>query len=140
MDNQNPLKQYFRKPGIWVKLPSQGNFYNDKPEGLNDMGEIAIYPMTAKDELVLKNADALLNGNAVFEIVRSCAPSIKNPEEMPAVDLDAILLAIRRCTYGEKMEISTQHDCGENVTNDVTIDLNQFIATIKTIEKGKLDE
>lgn len=134
MENHNPLKQYFRKPGIWVKLPSQGRFYKDKPEGLNDMGEIPVYPMTAKDELLLKNADALLNGNAVYEIIRSCAPGIKTPEETPAVDLDAILLAVRRCTYGDRMDVATQHDCKENAINNVSIDLNMFIAGIKVVD------
>jgi hypothetical protein len=91
MENRiNPLKQYFRKPGIWIKLPSQGNFYKDKPADLNEMGEIAIYPLTAKDELMLKNADALLNGSAITQMINSCAPTVVDPMAMPAIDLDAI--------------------------------------------------
>jgi hypothetical protein len=95
MENQNnPLKSFFRKPGIWIKLPSQGNYYTTKPADLNDMGEIPVYPMTAKDELMLKNADALLNGTAITGLIKSCAPSIVDPENMPAVDLDTLLVAI----------------------------------------------
>lgn len=134
MENQNnPLKVYFRKPGIWIKLPSQGQFYTVKPKDLNDMGEIAIYPMTAKDELLLKNADALLNGSAITELIKSCAPSVENPDQMPSIDLDAVLLGIRRCTYGESMDVSTTHDCKENAKNDVSLNLNAVISTIKTV-------
>jgi len=134
MENQvNPLKQYFRKPGIWIKLPSQGNFYKGKLIDFNDMGEIPVYPMTAKDELLLKNADALLNGTAVYNLIKSCVPSITEPTAMPAIDLDAILVAIKRCTYGENIDIST--DCPSCQTkNEVTVNLNHVISNIKVLE------
>lgn len=138
MENQsNPLKQYFRKPGIWVKLPSQGKFYQTKPAELNDMGEIPIYPMTAKDELLAKNADALLNGSAIIQLVQSCAPTITDPENMPAIDLDAVLVAVKRCTYGEFMDVSTTCDCAEGTKNEVRVDVNQLIAGIKVMEDSE---
>jgi hypothetical protein len=56
----NPLSDYFRQPGTYITLPSNGRFYKDKLT-LSDSGELAIYPMTAKDELRLKNPDALFN-------------------------------------------------------------------------------
>jgi hypothetical protein len=135
MENQNnPLKSYFRKPGIWVKLPSQGHFYNVRPTDLNDTGEIPVYPMTAKDELMLKNADALLNGNAIVELIRSCAPAIQDPENMPSIDLDVVLLAIRRSTYGGNMDITTNHDCKDDASNEVSLNLDALMTTIKIIE------
>jgi len=135
MENRiNPLKQYFRKPGIWIKLPSQGNFYKDKPTDLNDMGEIPIYPLTAKDELMLKNADALLNGSAITQMINSCAPTIVDPMLMPAVDLDAILVAIKRCTYGDSQDVTcTCPQC--ETANEVSLNLNQIISSIKAVEK-----
>jgi hypothetical protein len=134
MENQsNPLKQYFRKPGIWIKLPSQGNFYKDRPVDFNSMGEIPVCPMTAKDELLLKNADALLNGSAITQLIKSCVPSIVDPTSMPAIDLDAILVAIKRCTYGENVDVSTT--CPEcQTTNEVSINLNHVISNIKVLE------
>ena len=135
MENRiNPLKQYFRKPGIWIKLPSQGNFYKDKPTDLNEMGEIPIYPLTAKDELMLKNADALLNGSAITQMINSCAPSITDPMVMPAIDLDAVLVAIKRCTYGESQDVTCSCPKCET-SNEVTINLNQIISSIKSVEK-----
>lgn len=135
MENRiNPLKQYFRKPGIWIKLPSQGNFYKDKPADLNDMGEIPIYPLTAKDELMLKNADALLNGSAITQMINSCAPTIVDPMLMPAIDLDAILVAIKRCTYGDSQDVTcTCPEC--ETANEVSLNLNQIISSIKAVEK-----
>lgn len=136
MSENNPLKLYFRKPGIWIKLPSAGKYYKEPLTDFNDMGEIPVYPMTAKDELIMKNADALLNGNAINQLVTSCAPSIKDPGSMPAVDLDAVLLAIRRATYGENLEIDTQcSHCKANNSN--VLNLNHFISTISTIESGE---
>lgn len=138
MENQqqtNPLKQFFRKPGIWIKLPSQGKFYEARPAELNDMGEIPVYPLTAKDELMLKNADSLLNGNAITQLISSCAPCIKDPVNMPSIDLDAILVAIKRCTYGDKMDVATQCDCAEGTTNEVSVDLNYLISNISVIDE-----
>lgn len=133
MSENNPLKSYFRKPGIWIKLPSAGKYYDERPSDFNDMGEIAVYPMTAKDELIMKNADALLNGSAINQLMASCAPSIKNADTMPAMDLDAVLLAIRRCTYGDNIEIETQcSHCSAN--NSHSLNLNYFISTITTVD------
>ena len=131
----NPLKAYFRKPGLWVKLPSQGKFYNQKPMDLNDMGEIPVYPLTAKDELMLKNADALLNGHAISQVIKSCTPSIVDPENMPAVDLDSILVAIKRCTYGEHMDVTTKCNCENAKETSIRIDLNALISEIKVIDE-----
>ena len=135
MENQiNPLKQYFRKPGIWIKLPSQGNFYKEKPAEFNEMGEIPIYPLTAKDELMLKNADALLNGSAITQMINSCVPSINDPMSMPAIDLDAILVGIKRCTYGDNLDVNCKCTACDTA-NEVSINLNQIISSIKTVEK-----
>ena len=75
----NPLGQYFRKPGLNVGLPSKGKFYKNPPKLTVD-GEIAVFPMTAKDELLVKNADSLLNGDAIVQLIRSCVPDIADPQ------------------------------------------------------------
>jgi len=135
MENQtNPLKSYFRKPGIWIKLPSLGKFYKIPPKDLNDMGEIPVYPMTAKDELLLKNADALLNGTAVYKMIESCVPSITDLENIPNIDLDVILLAIRRASYGHTMDIVTSHDCKDSAETESSLNLDYFISEIKTLD------
>lgn len=112
MTQKNPLGQYFRKPGMNVRLPSGGRFYNNPPS-LSVDGEIAVFPMTAKDELLVKNADSLLNGDALINLIKSCVPDIQDPREMPNPDVDAVLLAIRKATYGANLEITTTCPCAE---------------------------
>jgi len=103
----NPLANYFRQPKLYIRLPSQGKFY---PAGVLDTSEndeYAVYAMTAKDELMFKTPDALMNGQATVEVIKSCVPAIKEPWLMPSIDIDACLIAIRIATYGEGMDISS---------------------------------
>jgi hypothetical protein len=103
---QNPLRKYFRQPKIHIPLPSKGKFYPEGALELPETGEVPVFAMTAKDELVMKTPDALLNGSATVEIIKSCVPAIKDPWKMPTLDLDAVLIAIRIATYGKMMEIT----------------------------------
>jgi hypothetical protein len=125
----NPLANYFRQPKLYIRLPSHGRFY---PEGSLDKSEIDEYPvfaMTAKDELMFKTPDALMNGQATVEVIKSCVPAIKDPWAMPSLDLDAILIAIRIATYGEDMEINSS--CPEcKHFNEFTMNLVQYLDNI----------
>ena len=103
----NPLSSYFRQPKIYIKLPSQGKFYDNGSLDLSENGEYPVYAMTAKDELMFKTPDALLSGQSTVEVIKSCVPSIVDPWKMPSIDLDSVLIAIRIATYGENMEITT---------------------------------
>lgn len=104
--NQNPLKRYFRQPKLYIKLPSSGNFYPPGVLEATETGEYPVYAMTAKDELIMKTPDALLNGQATVDVIQSCFPNIKNAWLVPSIDLDAILVAIRLATYGEKLDLT----------------------------------
>ena len=108
MSTNNPLKKYFRQPKIYIKLPSQGKFYPPGAVEISDSGEIPVFAMTAKDELLMRTPDALINGEATVELIKSCIPAIKDPWKMPNIDTDAVLVAIRLASYGEKMEINTK--------------------------------
>lgn len=99
----NPLSQWMRQPKIYISLPSQGRFWPMGSIQMPDNGEIAVYSMTARDELLFKTPDALMNGQAIVDVIHSCIPSIKNAWNCPTLDLDTILIAIRLATYGEKM-------------------------------------
>ena len=50
----NPLKKYYRQPKQYIKLPSGYKFYPEGAIQVPESGEIAVYPMTAKDELLFK--------------------------------------------------------------------------------------
>ena len=129
----NPLANYFRQPKLYLRLPSHGKFY---PEGALDKSEIDEYPvyaMTAKDELMFKTPDALMNGQATVEVIKSCVPAIKNPWQMPSLDLDAVLIAIRMATFGEQMEMhATCPSCQH--FNDFTLNLVHYLDKIADTE------
>ena len=105
--SENPLKSYFRQPKIYINLPSKLKYYPSGTIEVTDTGEFPVYPMTATDEIAMKTPDALLNGQATIDVIQSCIPNIKNAWYMPNLDLDAVLIAIRIATYGDKMDIET---------------------------------
>jgi len=132
MENQSVLSKYKRQPKIYLRLPSGGKFYTDNPVEKSGSGELPIYSMTAKDELAIKTPDALMSGEATVEVINSCCPLIDDPWTMPAIDLDAILIAIRIATYGEKMELEVPIRYYENKevkfeSERTEIDLRQLL-------------
>ena len=130
---KNPLASFYRQPKIYVRLPSKGEFYAPGSLDVSENGEYPVYAMTAKDELLFKTPDALLNGTSTVELIKSCIPAILNPWVMPNIDLDFALIAIRIATYGDKMEVGTS--CPHcNADNSYDMDLtawfdvfNQFV-------------
>lgn len=122
MEQTNPLKGYFRRPALYLKLPSGGTGYSKEAINMPENGEIPIYPMTAIDEITARTPDALFNGVAVVEIIKSCAPNILNPWEVLQTDLDALLLAIKIASNGATMEIDTICPaCNEDGKYDVNL-------------------
>lgn len=129
----NPLSAYFRQPKIYVKLPSGGQFYPPGALDVSANGEYPVYSMTAKDELIFKTPDALMNGQATVELVKSCFPAIKNPWAMPSMDIDAILISIRIATYGEDMDFQSNCPaCQEE--NTYTLNLINYIEQVQNFQ------
>ena len=134
--NTNPLKQYFRRPEIYLKLPSGGNFYPADSIDLPENKELPIYPMTAIDEITSKTPDALFNGTAVVDIIKSCVPNIKDPWSIPSIDLDPILVAIRAASNGNLLDIeSTCPSCNEQASYNVNL-----LGLLSKIEVGNYNE
>jgi len=122
------LEQYYRKPQVYIALPSQGQFYNSGCK-LSVDNQLAVRAMTAADEILLKNPEALLNGEAVINLIKSCCPDITNAEEVSIVDLDAILIAIRHATYGENLQFNSScNHCKSS--NELEIHYGKFLETI----------
>lgn len=116
MEN-NPLKQYFRRPSVYMKLPSGGAGYPEGALDLPENGELPIYPMTAIDEITARTPDALFNGTAVVELIRSCVPNIKDPWAVTNVDLDALLVAIKAASSPSgEMDVESQCPKCEDVS------------------------
>lgn len=105
--SENPLKQYFRRPAIYIRLPSEYEYYDSTIIEVPENGELPVYPMTAIDEITSRTPDALFNGSAVVDIIKSCIPSIKSPWKINIIDMEAILIAIRVASTGENMDIDS---------------------------------
>jgi RNase P subunit RPR2 len=118
----NPLTQYFRQPAIYIQLPSQGKFYPAGTLNLPPNGEIPILPMTSVDEITYRTPDALFNGTATVNVIKSCVPSIRDPWAMPSADLDAVLVGIRIASYGHAMDLDVQCPAC-NTDDEISVDL-----------------
>lgn len=118
---ENPLSKYYRQPKIYIGLPSRGRFY--PPDTLTgDHTNLRVYGMTAMDEILFKTPDALFTGEAVVEVIQSCIPEITDPWNIPQLDVDTILIAMRIATYGERMPL--EYNCSEcNERNSIDLDL-----------------
>ena len=115
----NPLEGYLRTPKLYVVLPSQGKF--SKLDSQSQItGEIPIFPMTAKDETMLRNPDALLNGESLVSVIRSVT-GIEDVYNLSSNDVDVILLAARYATFGA--ELGVESKCPK-WASDHTFDVN----------------
>ena len=129
--NESKLAKYYRAPKLYVHLPSQGAFNPDIEQSMS--GELAVMAMTGRDETMIKNPDALLNGEAVTSMIKSCVPGIKEPKDIPITDIDTLLIAIKIATSGEEHEVSAI--CPEcNTNNRGTVNLRNILPTAKLLE------
>lgn len=131
MEN-NPLKQYFRRPAVYVTLPSKGADYDSNVIDMPENGELPVYPMTAIDEITARTPDALFNGVAVVELIKSCVPNILDPWSISSNDLDAILISIRAAGGNDSLDITSKcPSCQEESSYGVNL-----MAVLNTIESG----
>ena len=134
MTDSNPLKAFFRQPAIYIRLPSSGKFWPAGTLELTPTGEIGVMPMTAKDELTMKTPDALMNGQAIVDVIQSCIPSIKDAWACPSIDMEMVLAAIRIASYGEGLELSTICPCEKKVRLEYSIDLRTVVDFLGSIQ------
>lgn len=126
----NPLTVAFRNPKIYMRLPTEGRFWGPNSLEIPITNDLPVMSMTGKDEILLKTADALMNGAATVEMIQSCIPSIKNAWQMPRIDLDAILIAIRLATYGDKLEVDIKCPSCKEV-HSYEVDLHYMMENIQ---------
>jgi hypothetical protein len=129
----NPLQQYFRSIKLYITLPSGTSYYGEDTIQFTDMGEVGVMPMTGRDEIILKNPDALLNGEALIDVLSSCIPAVKNPRALLTNDIDALITAIRFATYNDSLETNMQcPQCRED--NVFKLDLQYSLDNMTFLE------
>jgi len=133
--NNNPLRQYFRRPSVFLKLPSGGKGYPEGALNMTDSGELPVYPMTAIDDITSKTPDALYNGSAMAEIIKSCVPDIKDPWAVKNIDIDSILISIRAASGLNNLELpSTCPKCENSATYEINL-----MHTLNSLKAGDYD-
>lgn len=129
----NILENYKRHPKIYITLPSGGKFYKDGIKLVPTDNTLGIRAMTARDELLLKSPDALLNGDAIIKIIQSCCPDITmDPKDLIAPDVEVILLAIFCVSYDNNFEFDSKCPAC-NHENTFTADINGLLGSIKSL-------
>jgi hypothetical protein len=126
----NPLLSILRQPKIYIKLPSQGKYWGEGSLNKSVNGEYPVYSMTARDELTFKTPDALLNGQALVDVIQSCMPNVINAWECPQIDLDCILCAIRLATYGSSLTMNIEHPSMDG-ESEYELDLHSILDTLQ---------
>lgn len=103
--NNNPLMMYAPHEKVFCKLPSSANFYLS---GVlqNNKSEVGIKPMTAKDEMLMNNPEALMNGKAIELVIQNCCPSVLDASKLAIMDVEAILLGIKKATGDETYDFT----------------------------------
>jgi hypothetical protein len=129
--NDNPLSKYFRKPTIYVQIPTGGRFNPEIPKTVLD--EVGILPMTAIDEISMQNPDELLNGEALINLITSCVPSIPDARNLCNIDAELLYIAIKYATYGKSItHLHTCSECKEQA--EYNIDINNILDRFPDIE------
>lgn len=103
--SQNPLKKYFRQPGTFVKLPTQGKWYDDSDITTTENGEVAVYALTAIDDILLNTPDAMLNGQALEKVITNTVPDVKNVKRLMLPDLESIFVGIKAATNNNRIDV-----------------------------------
>ena len=133
VDINNPLAKHFRQPAIYIKLPSKGMYCPQGVLSFDSKDELAVYAMTARDEMTLNTPDALMNGQATVDVIKSCVPGIKDPWQMPMMDMDTVLIAIRIASFGNSMDMDITVP-KVNKQMKFTTDLNALMDSIPKTE------
>jgi len=124
MNPENPLIKYFRKPKIYVTLPTGGKFNPELKTTLLD--EVGVSAMSAIDEISLRNPEALLNGEAIKSVIESCVPTVGDPMKLCNIDIEALFLAIQYATYGN--DLTHEHTCSNcKEIAEYKIDVNEIL-------------
>jgi hypothetical protein len=123
----NPLLSVLRQPKIYIRLPSQGKYWKEGSLNISVNGEYPVYSMTARDELLMKTPDALLNGQGIVEVIQNCVPNILDAWECPQIDSDTLLIAIRLATYGELMTLSVKHPSLKDNEFDYEVNIREIL-------------
>lgn len=131
------LSDFYRTKEIYTKLPTGGKWYKS-PVKLTDDNEIGVFPMSFKDEMILRIPDSLYNGEALFDVIKSICPDISDPYDIAMVDVDVILIASRINTNEGSMQVTAK--CPHcDTSENYLISIAHILSQIKTIDAVEIE-
>jgi len=131
----NPLLEGLKLPGRVFQLPSRGLFYRNGELADNiSNGEIHVRPMSALDEINMKNPDQLFSGAAINTVFSRCVDGVLKPSELLSKDVDAIMMMLRTVTYGPSYEFVAKHTCAEAKDHNYTSNIDNLINAMKLLD------
>lgn len=139
--SDNPLLARIRIPGETFRLPSGGLFYGPDLGVLAPKvtdGELYVSPMTTIDEIALKTPDLLFSGQAVAQVFGRCIPDVLKPESLLAKDVDFLLIALRKVSYGPQMELTYTHTCEKAKEHTYIVNVDEFLRKSKRIDPNSV--
>lgn len=115
------LDKHKRQPKIFVDVPSEFRYCSAEAYS-GSSKEVPVYSMTGANEIMMRNPEALLNGNAVKHLIETCIPSINDAGLLSIIDIEFLLIAIRIASYGDTYKKTTicPH-CGETNSHDLAL-------------------
>lgn len=142
MPATNPLLAKLRVvDGITVRLPSRALLY--APGVLHEDvvdGEVRVYPMTTRDEILLRSADGLFGGTTIEQVFSRCVPQVLQPKELFFNDIDYIMVALRQISYGEEMQIEYTHSCEGAKEHSYVVRVDALLKNSKEIDPMSVEE
>lgn len=133
----NPLKRVFRQSNLSIRLPTKGRWYSSEDIELSAEKELAIFPMTALDDILLNTPDAMLNGQALEKVLMNCVPGIKNVKKLMLPDLDAIFVGLKSATNNGKVDY--ERNCPKcDAENVFDLNCQQLLNTMTFIDEDLL--
>lgn len=133
--NKNPLLERVRLPGEIHQLPSRGVFYTDGElaDYVKD-GELEVKAMIGVDELTMRNPDLLFSGDAAKQVISRCVPGVLKPERLLQKDMDFLMTALRKASYGPELTVNYTHTCQDAKDHSYVINLDDFLRSIRKID------
>lgn len=132
MTNTNPLQKYFRQANTYIQLPTQGRWYNNSQVVLTADNELAVYAMTARDDILLNTPDAMLNGMALKKVIQNCAPDVQDVDSLLLPDLEAIFVAMKLASNDQGWDITRtcpkcQTECTWGLQCQPILDMQTYV-------------
>lgn len=109
MNNKmNPLSQYTKIEKVFTKLCTNDIIKYKSGVLSNSSIECGVCARSARDEMLFNNPEALMNGEAVVQVIENCVPNVTSARDLYLPDVEQLLIAIKLATKEKSYDIETK--------------------------------